>query len=300
MKVAVMGAGAVGCYYGAMLARAGHGVVLVARPHHAEAVARNGLHIKTNSIDEFVPMSAVSGPSGVLGADVVLFCVKSSDSMTAAREMQPYLSSHSTVLSLQNGVENVDLLKSALSQSVVRTVVFVAAEMVGPGRVLHHGRGELAIGPSASSDLIAKTFSSAGIPTSVSENVLEVSWRKLIGNCSWNAISAISQLSYGQLSGFSGTTDIVREIVKECVQVARAEGIDMSDDLLASVLSASKTMPGQRSSTAQDLARGRASEIDYLNGYIVKRGRDLAIPTPVNLAMFNTVKLLEYAMIHSG
>ena len=153
MKVAVMGAGAVGCYFGAMLARGGHDVVLIGRPPHVAAIGDNGgVRLDSKAFAGVVPVAATTGPDGVAGADFILFCVKSGDTESAGRAMAPFLKDTATVLSLQNGVDNPTRLQPLLRQAVVPAAVYVATEMAGPGHVAHHGRGDLVIGPSADSE----------------------------------------------------------------------------------------------------------------------------------------------------
>ncbi|RZJ00853.1 MAG: 2-dehydropantoate 2-reductase, partial [Haliea sp.] len=123
LQVAVMGAGAVGCYYGGMLARAGHGVTLVARPQHVEAVLRDGLRMETRSFDEMVSLAATTDPAVVRGADVVLFCVKSTDTEAAGAQLLPHLDPATLVLCLQNGVDNADRLRGVLPPAQVAAAV---------------------------------------------------------------------------------------------------------------------------------------------------------------------------------
>ena len=125
MKIAVMGAGAVGCYYGGMLARAGHDVMLIGRPQHVEAVERQGLRLETQTFDEHIRVSASTEGSAVQGAAFVLFCVKSTDTESGAAAIKPHLAPDALVLSLQNGVENADRLRALLPQEVVAAVVYV-------------------------------------------------------------------------------------------------------------------------------------------------------------------------------
>ena len=296
LKVAVMGAGAVGCYYGGMLARAGHEVVLIARPHHVEAINRYGLRLQTSAFDEKVghPLSASTDASAVQGADMVLFCVKSTDTASAAASMRPYLAPGALVLSLQNGVENADVLRSVLpQQAVAAAVVYVATAMAGPGHVRHNGRGELVIEPSGSSEAVAQALIAAGVPTELSGNVRGALWAKLILNCAYNAVSAITQLPYGTTSAGDGVQAVMQDVVAECLAVATADGVQVPGDVHAAVQNIAATMPSQLSSTAQDLARGKRSEIDHLNGFIVRRGESLGVATPANRVLWALVKLLE-------
>lgn len=295
LRIAVMGAGAVGCYYGALLARAGHAVSLIGRQSHVQAVQQHGLRLQTAVLDVHVPMQASTEASAVQGADVVLFCVKSTDTEAAAREIQPWLAPGALVLTLQNGVDNDERVRAVLDRRtpVAAAVVYVATAMAGPGHVQHHGRGELVIAPSPRSEAVAAQFGAAGIPTQISDNVRGALWAKLVLNCAYNALSALSQQPYGQLVQAPGVADVIADTVAECLAVAKADGVTIPGDVAAAVRGIPATMPGQHSSTAQDLVRGKPTEIDHLNGYVVQRGEALGVPTPLNRALQVLVKLAE-------
>jgi 2-dehydropantoate 2-reductase len=293
MNVAVMGAGAVGCYYGGMLARAGHAVVLIGRAQHVEAVRRDGLFLETQAFQAHLPVQASTDASVLRGARLVLCCVKSTDTESAASDMAPHLAPDALVLSLQNGVGNAERMQAVLGRQVAATVVYVAAEMAGPGHVRHHGRGELVIGPSPASPELAQLFADAGVPVQISDNVTGALWVKLILNCAYNALSAITRLPYGRLVQGEGVQELMREVMQECLAVARAEAVTVPGDVWEEVQRIARTMPAQYSSTAQDLARRKPSEIDHLNGYVVRTGRARGIATPVNHALHTMIKLLE-------
>ncbi|WP_027797511.1 ketopantoate reductase family protein [Paraburkholderia acidipaludis] len=296
MKVAVMGAGAVGCYYGGMLARAGHEVVLIGRAQHVEAIGRDGLRLETQQFDECIGrphLVASADPAAVEGARLVLFCVKSTDTESAGAAIGPHLAADTLVLTLQNGVDNAGRLRGAITQEVAAAVVYVATEMAGPGHVRHHGRGELVIEPSSHSESVAQTLAAAGVPTEISANVRGALWAKLILNCAYNALSAIAQLPYGRLVQGVGVRDTMRDVVAECVAVAHADSVTLPPDVELAVRRIAETMPGQYSSTAQDMARGKRSEIDYLNGFVVRRGEALGVATPANRLLHTLVRLIE-------
>lgn len=293
MNVAIMGAGAIGCYFGALLARAGHSVVLIGRPVHVDAINRNGLLLETSTFRGHLPARASTDAAAVADADLVLFCVKSQDTERAGLSMAAHLKPGAIVLSLQNGVDNAERLANAIGRAVTPTVVYVGTEMAGPGHVRHHGPGECVIGAAPDSERLAALISEAGHPARVGANVAEMLWHKLITNCAYNAMSAVSQLPYGAMVEVAGATDVMRGAVMECVAVARACGVPVPDDIVERVLTVARNMPGQSSSTAQDLARGKTTEIDYLNGYVVRKGAGLGIPTPTNLALQVMVKLRE-------
>ena len=294
LKVAVMGAGAVGCYFGGMLARAGHDVTLIARPQHVEAIQRDGLHMDTKTFDEQVRVKASSDAAAVKGAQLVLFCVKSGDTESAGGQIKPYVGKDTVVLCLQNGCDNDQRLRTVLTQpEVAAAVVYVGTEMLGPGHVKHHGRGELVIDPIRAIPGLAKTFEAAGIPTQVSDNVRGQLWLKLILNCAYNAISAIARKPYGETVPSPGVKDVMRDVVDESLAVAKAEGVNVPGDVDAAVRRIVETIPQQYSSTAQDIMRGKPTEIDYLNGHIVRRGKAQGIKTPANQALWAMVKLIE-------
>jgi 2-dehydropantoate 2-reductase len=293
MKTAILGAGAVGCFYGGMLARAGREVVLIGRPQHVEAIRRDGLRMETLSFDEQVKVTARCDAGGITGADMVLCCVKSTDTTVAAAEMAPHLAPGAIVLSLQNGYDNAQRLQELLGRPVHPAVVYVATEMAGPGHLRHHGRGELVIGPFEGSAAVVAEFALAGVPVQISDNVAGALWVKLIINCVYNGLSAITQLPYGRIAPGEGIAGVMDDIVAECLAVAQADGVTVPGDIRAAVAGIAKSMATQKSSTAHDVARGRKSEIDHINGYVLKRGVALGIATPVNRTIHALVRLLE-------
>lgn len=293
MKTAVLGAGAVGCYYGGMLARAGREVVLIGRQQHVDAMNRDGLYMETKTFQEHVKVTARTDAAGVAGADMVLCCIKSSDTLSAAAEIAPHLAPGAVVLSLQNGYDNAQRMQQALGRPVHPAVVYVATEMAGPGHLRHHGRGELVIGPFEGSAEVIAEFACAGVPVDISDNVAGALWAKLIINCVFNGLSAITQLPYGPIAQGEGIAEVMESIVRECLAVATADGVTVPGDIRAAVAAIPHSMATQKSSTAHDVARGRRSEIDHINGYVLRRAAALGLPAPVNRTIHALVRLLE-------
>ncbi|GAB3364669.1 2-dehydropantoate 2-reductase [Giesbergeria sinuosa] len=294
LQIAVMGAGAVGSYYGGLLARAGHAVTLIARPAHVQAIEQHqGLWLESASFTGRVPVRAATEARAVQGAQFVLFCTKSTDTTSAGQDMAPHLASGAVVWSLQNGVDNAQRLTQVLGRPVAPAVVYVAAAMAAPGHVCHLGRGELVVGPHPGHAPLLAALTHAGVPVQESNNVTHALWAKLVLNCVYNPLSAIADLSYGPLLASHGVEQVVRNTVQECLAVAHANGIVLPPDTLDKVLQLAATMPQQKSSTAQDLARGKRSEIDHLNGFIVREGQRLGIATPVNQLLHTLVRLRE-------
>jgi 2-dehydropantoate 2-reductase len=303
--IAVVGAGAVGSFYGAMLARAGHRVTLIGRPAHVQAIERDGLQLQMAGRTEAVRLAASTELAAARDARLVLFCVKSTDSDTTARQLAAQLGPDALVLSLQNGVENAAILARHLTQTVVPAVVYVATSMPGPGRVAHHGRGDLVIGAlnvAAAQDArvgtalqrIVELFATAQVPVRVSADVMAELWQKLMVNSAYNAISAVAQLPYGKLAALPEVRELQRAIVREVVAVATADGVTLPlEASLQAMEGIAPAMPAQMSSTAQDVARRKPSEIDHLNGFVSRRGRELQVATPVNDTLHALVKLIE-------
>jgi 2-dehydropantoate 2-reductase len=304
-RIAVLGAGAVGCYFGGMLARAGAPVTLIGRPPHVEALTRHGLFFDGLHFQQQIPVSASTQVSAVGGAEIVLFGVKTLDTEEAAKSLLPHLAPGASVISLQNGVDNVERIRSAAKIDAFAAVVYVAAAMTAPGHVKHSGRGDLILGdvPGRSEEeenrqpqleSIAKLFERAGVPCRVSENVEGELWTKMIVNCAYNAVSALGRAQYYRVTGNPWTRAVMVKAIEEAIAVARAAGIRLPDvNTVESVLKISESMSNATSSMAQDLARGKRTEIDSLNGYLARRGAELGVATPVNQTLHALVKLLE-------
>ncbi len=310
-SIAVVGAGAVGSFFGAMLARAGHDVLLIGRAPHVRAIETRGLMLHMAGRVETVRVSASTDLAAIGSADLVLFCVKSTDTEVVARQIAPILGGDALVLSLQNGVDNAATIARHVTQTVLPTVVYVAAAMPEPGVVTHHGRGDLVIGPLDAEaaqnakqqqllEAVVDLFATAEVPVRISPDVVGELWSKLMVNCAYNAISGLSQLPYGQITALPAVVDVQRAVVREVVAVAQAEGQDLP---LAAALEAmehiARAMPAQLSSTAQDMARGRLTEIDHLNGFVARRGAELGVATPINQTLHALVKLVEAGRVRA-
>jgi len=298
-KIAVVGAGAVGGYFGGLLARAGVPVMMIGRPAFVEAVKKSGLFLDTLQFQESVRVEASTELSAVRGADIVLFCVKTTDNVTTTRALAPLLAPGALVLSMQNGVDNVEQIRAASTIDALPAVVYVAASVPEPGRVKHVGRGDLVVGPeNEKTKRIAALFSRAQLPCRISENIEGELWTKLVWNCALNAVSALGRAKYGQIASSVDAWKVVETAVYEVLAVARAAGIHppgLEDPkvALAGALKIATQMAEALSSTGQDLNRGKRTEIDSLNGYISRRGAELGVPTPVNQALYALVKLAE-------
>jgi 2-dehydropantoate 2-reductase len=301
-KIAVAGAGAVGCYFGGMLARAGAAITLIGRAEHVEAINANGLFLDGLKVQEKIPVAASTELAAARQADLVLFCVKTPDTESTAKELAAHLAPGAAVVSLQNGVDNAERIHAAAGIPAIPAVVYIGVSMEGPGRVKHSGRGDLILGriegQPQEQDVarIARLFENAGVPCRVSANIQVDLWTKLLMNCAYNAISALGEAKYGHLARNPWTRRVLTQTIEEVVAVANAAGIGIDRAaMLESALQLAGPMDQAVSSTAQDILRGKRTEIDALNGYVVRRGQELGVATPVNETLHALIKLREEA-----
>jgi 2-dehydropantoate 2-reductase len=298
-KIAVVGAGAVGGYFGGLLARAGAPVVMIGRPAFVEAVKKNGLFLDTLQFQESVRVEASTELDAARGADLVLFCVKTTDNAMTARALAPLLAPGALVLSFQNGVDNVEQIRAVAAIEALPTVVYVAASVPEPGRVKHVGRGDLVFGPTnQKTERATALFTRAGVPCRISENIEGELWTKLVWNCALNAVSALGRAKYGQIAASADARKVVETVVDEVLAVAHAAnvhppGLEDPKTAIAGAFKIATQMAEAFSSTAQDMNRGKRTEIDSLNGFVSRRGAELGVATPVNHALYALVKLAE-------
>ena len=302
-RIAVVGAGAVGGYFGGMFARAGAPIVLIGRRHFADAVNSNGLVLDKSEGQERIRVAATTEMSAIRDCSLILFSVKANDTAETAKQIAPFLQPDATVVCLQNGVDNADRVRAVTNVVTVPAVVYVAVSVPEFGRVKHLARGDLIIGPlSERTTEVANVFNRAAISCRISENIEGELWVKLLCNCALNAISALGHARYGQIVQSGDAKQLMQDVVDEVLAVARAAGVvlpgvDDRESGMAAAMKIATQMADAFSSTAQDLNRGRPTEIDALNGYIVRQGAALAVPVPINSALFTLVKLAEQARV---
>ena len=301
-KIYVLGAGAVGCYFGGMLARTQYDVTFIARPDRTQALNELGLEMDCQAFHETIKVKASSDLSILSDADLVLLSVKSLDTERTLSEVKSILPSKAAILSLQNGVANIDVASKIVANPIYAAVVYVAAGMIGHRIMKHHGRGELLIGnvakanPQDDQNLsgLCQLFEGAGVPCSIPPQIKRDMWLKFLVNCSFNAISGIGQISYGEMVKSPAIVKLIEGVTKEFLAIASLEDVNITlAEALAANESIAKTMITQVSSTAQDLAKGKMTEIDFLNGHIVMLGKRYGITTPYNESVYALVKMME-------
>jgi len=294
MKVAVYGAGGVGGYFGARLAEGGSEVHLIARGAHLDALRQRGLQVESVKGELRLRLPATDDPREIGASDVVLFCVKSTDTESAARGLAPLLKEDTAVVTLQNGVDNESILSKAIPPvHVVGGVAYILATLSAPGVVSHQGElarivfGELDGRRSARLGRLLDACRSAGIDAELSVNIRTELWRKLAVICATAGMTAAVRLPLGDIRRSSAALDMYRRIVEEVMAVAQAEGISMAQDTVSRVMALVPRLPGEwYSSLHYDMTRGKPMEIEALHGAVVRSARRAGIEVPMNEAVY--------------
>ena len=293
-----MGAGAVGTYYGALLARGGHDVTLVARGPHLDAMARAGRATVREADGTLweVPVHAVAEPAGP-APDLVVVTTKSHHTLAAARALAPVVGEGTTVLSLQNGVENVGRLASVLGDGrVLGAIAFVGLRVGEPGVVDHEAEGWVKMGDPAGLSECATRIHGLLAPcwdVALSERIVHDQWHKLLWNAGFNAICAVTGATAGEALATPESEALVRAAMWEVVAVAARHGVTLGADDVDEMAAPNLQLRDYHPSTARDLEAGKPLERDALCGFLAREGGALGVPTPVNAVLDSLLALQE-------
>ena len=290
MRIAVLGSGGIGGYYGALLAKAGHDVSFIARGAHLEAMQQRGLTLRTPDGDSTIPVTAVADTGTVGAVDLVLFCVKSYDTRPAAQALAPLMARDTAVVTFQNGVDNVQAIASVVgSGAVLIGVVYNALQLAGPGLVQRTGGdgkivlGELGGALTERVQQIASAFQQSGVAHQVSTDIHRVLWEKFLFIAGVGGVTALARSGIGPLLASPGGRTLLTTSCEEIAAVALAERVPLPADAADRAVEQAATLPPQwRSSLARDLEDGRCLEVEALSGAVVRRGLKLGVPTPIH------------------
>jgi len=299
MNFLVVGPGAMGCLFASRLKKAGHHVMIVDhKPERADFINKSGILIEGASGEERVRVPVVTGKAPE-ETDVVLICVKANQTREAAEEISSWLDLQAAVLTLQNGLGNLELLDEVFGkQRVLGGVTTEGATLFGPGHAKHTGRGQTIIGPAGPADgpvaRIVSAFEDAGFDTRSADDVENLIWGKLIVNVGINALTAITKLKNGRLPAIEGARTVMKMAVGEAESVAHAKGINLPyPKPFERVLEVCHATAENKASMLQDVLGQRITEIQFINGAIVREGKKLGIPTPVNLTLTSLVSAIQ-------
>lgn len=301
MKVAVVGTGAIGGYFGARLAASGEEVTFLARGAMLEAMRSQGLHIESVHGDLVLPpdvVKATDEPADVGRVDIVLFTVKSYDTDEAAKALGPMLGAATGVISLQNGIDNEEKLASAVGRGhVIGGVAYILARVSEPGSIAHTGGptrivfGELDGSCSARVAAFDTACRRAGFGSEVSATIAVELWAKFAFICAQAGTTAATRMPIGTIRDIPDSWALFRAVLEEAWQVGRAEGVPLPDDLVERHLAfAGAVEPHARSSLSDDLVAGRRLELDALLGELVRRGEAAGVPVPVSRALVGVLR----------
>ncbi len=299
MKIAIIGAGGVGGYFGARLAEAGHEVAFVARGAHKEAMKAKGLTVHSPLGDLHLPApDVIDDPAAVGPREVVLFCVKLWDVPAAAEILRPMISDATCVAPIQNGVSVTETLSGLLGAGpVLGAVTQISASIEAPGVIRHHGDfarlifGEPGGGSSARLERLAAACQAAGIEARVAPDIEVEIWKKFIFLAPMAGATAFYRAPIGEIRDDPERWARLEAMVRETAAVGRAKGVALAEDAAEGPHAfVRKLPPAKKSSMQHDLERGRRLELEWLNGEVVRLGAELGVPTPENAAVFEALK----------
>jgi 2-dehydropantoate 2-reductase len=294
MRIAMLGAGGVGGYFGAKLARAGEDVTFLARGAHLAAIRADGLHVCSATDGEWtVKVTALDDLTGQPPADVVFLSVKAYDTEAALERARPVVGPATMVISLQNGVQSFELIEQAFGKGhALGGVAYVFAVIDAPGRVSHHFLGRIAFGEmtgerSARVERLLATLTAAQIPAEIATDIRRVLWEKYLFICAQAGMSTLVRAPAGVLRAHEPTWAMYRALLEEGFAVAGAEGVELAPEIVETSMKAAAALgDAALSSMYHDLVNGRPLEVDALHGHLVRLGRRHGVPTPMAFAVW--------------
>ncbi|HTY44554.1 MAG TPA: 2-dehydropantoate 2-reductase [Patescibacteria group bacterium] len=301
MNIVIVGPGAMGCLLAAFLAKSKETIWLLDKDKdRAGQINQKGIHIEGLSGDWQARLNATADPGQIPAADLVIISVKSYDTKEAILLAKPLVGEDTQVITLQNGIGNIEVISEVVgADKVIGGVTNLGATLIDTGHVRHAGKGETVLGRidgriNVQMRSIREIFNRSGLETRISKDIKGLLWSKLIINVGINALTGITRLTNGRLLEFEGTRRILRDAVTEAIRVAKRKRIKLIyDDPLAKVEAVCEATSTNVSSMLQDIQKRRHTEIDYINGVIVRQARELDIPAPVNSILVDLIKVIE-------
>jgi 2-dehydropantoate 2-reductase len=306
MRYVIMGAGGIGGFFGGKLANAGEDVWFVARGKHLQAMKEHGLHVNSTAGNFTLPPDKITGDViAVERADVVLFCVKSYNTESAARQIAPLLNDSSIIVTLQNGIDNEEKIKGQIKRGTVYGgAAYISSRITAPGEITEVGGFQrIVFGPLGGSILpqakqVHESLLRAGIKSNLQDDITKELWRKFVFIASMGSLTALSRLTHGEILANPLTVALMFDAMREIQSIAWKKGIDIEPVDEAKVLEGLKRFSDDtRSSMYFDLASNKPMEIEALNGTVVRLGEQLGIPTPIHRVIYSI--LLPYHLKHS-
>ncbi len=302
MRIAVMGAGGVGAYFGGLLAKSGNDVSLIARGEHLKALKNNGLTVKSVHGDFHLNLLAVADPKEIGPVDMVLFTPKAYDTKGATEQILPILKKNSVVVNLQNGIDNEKIMLDVIGEEkVIGGLTYIETTIESPGVISQKSKnkkiifGELNGKITERAKEILRIFEDAGISTVLSDNIQKEIWKKFMFLSSFSAITTLAEATAGEIVSFDEINKLYRKLLEEVYDVAKAYYIPLTDeDVETAYQFAHKNLePTTKSSMQRDFEKGKTLEIDSLSGAVIRFGRKVNISTPYHGMVYGVLKLKE-------
>jgi 2-dehydropantoate 2-reductase len=298
-RIAVMGAGAVGGYFGARLVSAGHNVAFVARGSHLDAMRKNGLRVKSVNGDFDIRARFTDDPRDIGPVDVILFCVKSYDTEEAAATLAPMVGEQTVILSLQNGVDNADKIAARWGKErALGGVVYLGALVSAPGQITHSAGGRIVLGPldgqpSEGAQRVERIFSAAQMPCAVSAEICKIMWTKLVWNSPFCAISCLARATVEEILESESLRKLAANCMEEVRDAARTIGIELAPSIVDETFQFSRGLGPFKPSMLQDLEAGKPLEYEALNGIVVSLLDRQGKKAPINETALAVLKFLD-------
>ncbi len=301
MKIAIVGPGAMGCLMAHYLSKSKEELWILDKDKERSSIINSGgIYVEGISGKNHIKIKTTIDAKEIGPVDLVIICVKSYDTKAATKEIIPLIANHTSVLTLQNGIGNIEIISEVVgADKVIGGVTNEGATLIDTAKIKHAGKGETVIGRidgtiPVEMRYIRELFNKIGLETRISRDIKSLLWSKLIVNVGINALTAITRLNNGQLTEFEGTRKIMRDAVTEAVKVAKRKRIKLIyDDPLAKVEAVCEATSTNISSMLQDVLRKQRTEIDFINGVIVRLGQEMSLPTPINTILLDLVKTVE-------
>jgi len=306
MRIAIMGSGGVGAYVGAWLQRAGAEVNFIARGAHLAALREDGLRIEHPQQPlHLLQVSATDDPGAIGPVDLVIFCVKLFDTHTAARGMAPLIGPRTRVLTLQNGIDSVEMIRRQLdaTATVLAGVIYVSAFIERPGVIRAPGGMHLIVADRAADDetmaaLARTTRDIPGLDVSLTDEPVRIKWEKFVILSAFSGATSLLRARAGAILGSPEASAFLRQLVDEVVAVGSAQGVSLRSELADEVMAKIAAMPASfRSSMAEDLERGNRLEVEWLSGRVHSLGQELGVQTPAHTAVYRGLVLHKNGVI---
>ncbi len=308
MKIVIVGPGAIGCLFAAYLAKSKEEIWLLDKNNQRAAkINECGISLEGSSGCWQSKPKITANSQDIGQADLILICVKSFHTKIAIEQIKPLLAQETKILTLQNGIGNLEIISELIGEErVIAGVTNEGATLIDIGKIRHAGRGETIIGAingktPVQMRAIREIFNQVGLECKMSRDIKSLLWSKLIINVGINALSAITRLPNGKLIEFEGTKRILRDAVTEAARIAKRKRIKLIfDDPLAKVEAVCEGTQGNLSSMLQDVLRKKRTEVDFINGVIVRLGQELGIDVPTNKFLLDLIKTMESSYAESA